>query len=101
MNQQPNKLAGVLRSRKFWAAVLSIAGTFGVDAVKDLDPDTLVFAIETIGGVYIGSIAVEDGLTHLAEGVKKIVEWYLQNASKLPPLPTTGPQPVVIGAAQG
>jgi hypothetical protein len=76
-----NKFLGVLTSRKAWAAILSILTVFGVDAVKDLDAGILATLVATVAGVYMGSVAVEDGLSALAEGLLSLRQWW----EKTPP----------------
>jgi hypothetical protein len=54
----------VFRSRKFWAALIGlIAVLYTAYMQQDLPTEDLVNAIMTIIGVYIGSVAVEDGLS--------------------------------------
>ncbi len=54
----------VFRSRKFWAALIGlIAVLYTAYTQQDLPTEDLVNAIMTIIGVYIGSVAVEDGLS--------------------------------------
>jgi pheromone shutdown protein TraB len=76
-----NKFLSVLTSRKAWAATLAILTVFGVDAVKDLSPDVLAGLVATVAGVYMGSVAVEDGLSALAEGLMQLRQWW----DKTPP----------------
>lgn len=55
----------VLKSRKFWSAVVGLAAILYMSIVNgsELDPDTVVTAIMGIVGAYMGSVALEDGLT--------------------------------------
>lgn len=55
----------VFRSRKFWAALIGlVAVLYTAYTQQDLPTEDLVNAIMTIIGVYIGSVAVEDGLSN-------------------------------------
>ncbi len=61
-----SKFKRLLKSRKFWAAVISIVSVLGAyytDQSASLDVGKIVDAIVTIGAVYIGSVALEDGLS--------------------------------------
>lgn len=58
-----NKFIDLLQSRKFWASLLGILGTLGFKAVSpDVDSDTIINAIMVIVSVFVGSVALEDGL---------------------------------------
>ena len=59
-------MSHVLQSRKFWSAVVGLAAILYMSLVNgaELDPDTVVTAIMGIVGAYMGSVALEDGLTN-------------------------------------
>ena len=62
MNEQP-KLKGILQSRKFWAAVVSLLVTFGVVGmdVEDQVTDAIVTIVPVVAGsAYIIGTAIED-----------------------------------------
>lgn len=60
-----NKLVWVLRSRKFWASIVGLVSVLLVAfGLPELPDETLINAIVTIIGIYVGSVAVEDGLSN-------------------------------------
>lgn len=60
----PEKLMWVLTSRKFWASVLGVVSVIGLALGYDeLPADQAADLIVKIIAVYVGSIAVEDGLS--------------------------------------
>ena len=65
-----NKFVGILTSRKAWAAIISVAATFGVLEYSDAQQAELVEAIMVVVVAvgYMMSIAVEDGARHIADG---------------------------------
>lgn len=64
-NETP-KLYFVLQSRKFWSAVVGFAAIIYVawHSGAALDPDTVVNAILGIVAAYMGSTALEDGMSN-------------------------------------
>lgn len=63
MELTTNKLIAVLKSRKFWASVLGLLAVFGVSMFADIDSDKLIDAIMVIVAAFVGSTALEDGLS--------------------------------------
>lgn len=60
----PEQLVWVLKSRKFWASLIGLAAVIiAALGLPELPEDKLIDAIVTIITVYVGSIAVEDGLS--------------------------------------
>lgn len=65
---KPNKIIGVLQSRKFWAAIITLLMIFGVLEQNEAEQARLVEAILTVVTTvsYIVSVALEDGLSRRA-----------------------------------
>jgi hypothetical protein len=57
------KLEQLLRSRKLWAATLIMATSMGLYALGEIDAVVLASLVAVSGGVYMGSVALEDGLS--------------------------------------
>lgn len=59
-----DRFSGVLRSRKFWAAVVSLLVSTGILQTSEAQEAEMVNAILLVAGaaVYIFSVAIEDGL---------------------------------------
>jgi hypothetical protein len=57
-----SKLAGVFRSRKFWAALIGLVVSMGLVALSDSQQAELVGAIVTVATTlsYIFGVAIED-----------------------------------------
>ncbi len=67
---EENKFVWVLKSRKFWAAIVGLIFIL-INAYlnqEQIDPDTVVTAIMGIVAAYIGAVAYEDGKQHEAVG---------------------------------
>lgn len=68
--QTTNKLLGVLKSRKFWAAVISILVAFGVTQLNESQESQVVDAILLILTIVVNSVsyqigtAIEDAARH-------------------------------------
>lgn len=60
-----DKFSGVLKSRKFWAAVISLLVATGVLQASEAQEAEMVNAMLIVAGaaVYILSVAFEDGLS--------------------------------------
>ena len=64
MGSYQNKFVGLLKSRKFWASFIGLAGVLVLHFTgADLPVDTLVDAIVAIVGLFTVSVALEDGLS--------------------------------------
>jgi hypothetical protein len=60
------KLAALVRSRKFWTLVASLAATGGAYATGEISAWQALIAAITALSVYAGATAVEDGLARSA-----------------------------------
>jgi hypothetical protein len=69
------KLAQVMESRKVWAGVLGLVVTLALWWLGEIDGARAVEALTWVLGIFIGSVALEDGLTRffgtLAAGRKR------------------------------
>lgn len=57
-----NKMVGVLKSRKFWAAIVSLLASIGLVSA-DMEPqlvESLLTIVAVIGGTYILGTGVSD-----------------------------------------
>jgi hypothetical protein len=61
----PPKLVGVLQSRKVWAGVMGLATTLLLWWLGEIDGTRAVEALTWVLGIFIGSVAFEDGMTRL------------------------------------
>lgn len=58
------KLLWLLQSRKFWASLIGLVSVlFVAFGMPELPDEVMIDAIVKIIGVYVGSVAVEDGLS--------------------------------------
>lgn len=61
----PPKLAQVLGSRKVWAGVIGMAATLTLWWLGEIDGARAVEALTWVLGIFIGSVALEDGMARL------------------------------------
>jgi hypothetical protein len=59
------KLMQVLQSRKVWAGLMGLGSTLGLWWLGEIDGARAVEALTWVLGIFIGSVALEDGMTHL------------------------------------
>ena len=59
------KLAGVFQSRKVWAGMIGVAATLLLWWLGEIDGTRAVEALTWVLGIFIGSVAFEDGMTRL------------------------------------
>jgi hypothetical protein len=66
MQDQHPPLYYVLQSRKFWATTIGLVLLIATAIINHqaIDPNALVNGIMILVSVYVGAIAVEDGLTN-------------------------------------
>ena len=60
-----SKWAQVLASRKVWAGALGLVATLGLWWLGEIDGARAVEAMTWVLGIFIGSVALEDGMTRL------------------------------------
>lgn len=63
--QAGDKLKALLRSRRFWACAAATTVTGALYGLGEIDGAQFTNAVTLIAGVYIGSVALEDGLRGL------------------------------------
>lgn len=90
------KLVGVMQSRKVWAGVLGLVTTATLWWLGEIDGARAVEAMTWVLGSFIGSVALEDGMTRLfstlghAVQEKRIVEPSALGNGVNPPLSSAG-----------
>ena len=60
-----SKLTRVLQSRKVWASLIALGVTILLWRMGEIDGHQFATAIETITGVFVGAVALEDGLSNV------------------------------------
>jgi hypothetical protein len=60
-----SKLKALLRSRRFWTCVAATAVTGVLYSLGEIVGGQFTNAVTLIAGIYIGSVAIEDGLRNL------------------------------------
>src|SRR5690606_34501602 len=70
----PRKLAQVMASRKVWAGALGSVATLGLWGLGEIDGARAVEALTWVLGIFIGSVALEDGLTRLLGALAQPLE---------------------------
>jgi hypothetical protein len=63
MLRLPPKLVQVVQSRKVWAGVIGLVTTGVLWALGEIDGAKAVEALSWVLGIFIGSVALEDGMT--------------------------------------
>ena len=61
----PPKVAQVVESRKVWAGAIGLVTTLTLWWAGEVDGTRAVEAMTWVLGIFIGSVALEDGMTHL------------------------------------
>ena len=61
----PVKVRQVLASRKVWAGVMGLVVTLALWALGEIDGARAVEALTWVLGIFIGAVALEDGMTRL------------------------------------
>lgn len=63
-----SKLKQVLQSRKVWASMLAMLIAVALFWTDQITGDQMMWATAIIAGIFTGSVALEDGLSALAQG---------------------------------
>jgi hypothetical protein len=59
----------VVRSRKVWAGLIGLGVTLGLWALGEIDGPATVEALTWVVSIFIGAVALEDGLAQLIRGL--------------------------------
>jgi hypothetical protein len=70
------KLVQVVGSRKVWAGVLGLVTTATLWWLGEIDGTRAIEAMTWVLGIFIGSVALEDGMTHLFSTLAHAVTTY-------------------------
>ena len=62
MANRMTKLQELVRSRKFWAATVVLGMALGLWQMGEISGEELAQVMAIAGGIYIGAVALEDGL---------------------------------------
>ena len=60
-----DKLKTLMRSRRFWTCVAATTVTGLLYSLSEIDGGQFTNAMTLVAGIYIGSVALEDGLRNL------------------------------------
>lgn len=83
MDNPQSKLDALLHSRKFWAATVAALTTVALYVLGEISADQFALSLTWIAGIYIGSVAVEDGLS-------RIFTIWLDTQTRLSEMPLAG-----------
>ncbi len=64
-----DKWRQVVRSRKVWAGLIGLVLTLGLWWLGEIDGHATVEALTWVVGIFIGAVALEDGLAQLIHGL--------------------------------
>ena len=67
--QVEEKWRQVVQSRKVWAGLIGLAATLGLWWLGEIDGRVAVEALTWVVSIFIGAVAVEDGLAQLIRGL--------------------------------
>ena len=59
------KVIQIVQSRKMWASMIGLVATLGLWWMGEIDGARAVEAMTWVLGIFIGSVALEDGMTRL------------------------------------
>jgi hypothetical protein len=69
----PAKVMQVMESRKVWAATIGLATTLVLWWLGEIDGARAIEAMTWVLGIFIGSVALEDGMTRLFSSLAQAV----------------------------
>lgn len=67
--QVEEKWRQVVRSRKVWAGLIGLGVTLGLWGLGEIDGPAAVEALTWVVSIFIGAVALEDGLAQLIRGL--------------------------------